>query len=370
MLTPSEYGIVVVLFSFVYIFNVPGEAIQNLFSRITSVYFVEKKEGKIKFLLKRGIIKGLLYSFLIFIALVALSFSFSLFLSISLGLILLTMSTIFFFILSPIPRGVLQGKKQFFIFGSSLILESLLRLGLSVLFVLLGWRAFGAIFGLFVGLALGFICSLWFAFRCLPSKEEAVSLQNLRISSAPFFITTLVVFLMLSIDILLARRFFDPDLAGKYAVLSTLGKIIFLGTASFGKTMFANVSERFEQKRETSSLFKKSFFITLISALLALIFYWIIPYWIVLVAFGRQYIEIAPLLLYAGIALSLLSFSYLILLYWLAIRRMRSPWILFVFLGVEIALLTLFHQSLQAYLIALIVSQTIMFIGSLFLVKR
>ena len=88
MMTPADYGVLVTLFSLIYIFGVPSEAIQIIYSRLTSKYLVEKKEGKIKSLVRRGLKKGFIISLILLIFLIFLSIFISQFLNIDFWLII------------------------------------------------------------------------------------------------------------------------------------------------------------------------------------------------------------------------------------------------------------------------------------------
>src|SRR3989338_1959753 len=59
LLGPAAYGILAVLMSLVYIYNIPSEAIQNIISRYTSKFNIKKEHGKIKSLLFKGLFKGI-----------------------------------------------------------------------------------------------------------------------------------------------------------------------------------------------------------------------------------------------------------------------------------------------------------------------
>lgn len=371
-LTKSEYGVLIALFSIIYIFGVPAEAIQNISSRMTSKFNVKKEDGKIKYFMKKSISQATKISCLLFVLLIGVALLLSYFLKINIWLLLLTNGMIFLFTLSPIPRGVLQGKGRFFALGSSFVLESVLRLVLSVVFVLIGWKVFGAVFGVFLGLVFGFLIALYFTRDIFKQKEERVELAGVKTFSLPFFITTFVIFAMLSLDTLLARYFFDPETAGNYAVIATLGKIIFLGTVSISKTMFSAVAERFEENKDYKNAFKKSFVILVCISIVALVFYLLLPGLIVFLTYGNQYSDsgVADLLVYSGIALTFLAFSNITLMYGLSLNRITKPYWLFLFVIVQALLLFTLHSSLREYLIAVIISNITMFIGSIFIVKR
>jgi O-antigen/teichoic acid export membrane protein len=368
-LVPADYGVLITLISIIYIFNIPSEGIQSIYSRYTSKFKIEKNDGKILYFVKKGLSKGLYYGFIIFIILIPIGFVLSIILDINIWLIIITDLMIFFFILTPIPHGVLQGQKRFTAFGMTFVYESIFRLLFSVFFVFIGWKVYGAITGILVGLALGFIISMIYIKSLFKIEEHKENFSGIYSFSAPYFIMIFVILTAFSIDVILARAFFDPDIVGQYAVLSTLGKVIFLGTSSVGKAMFPYTSERHDAKQATYSTFKKSFFIVLFLSFVVLILYLLIPEQIVSIGFGEQYDGVSKYAFLIGIAMTLLSLTSLILLYGLSINRLRRPWILFIFIMIEITLFSLFHDTLFEYIISFIASNTIMFIGSIFLVK-
>ncbi len=57
-LGPSDYGTLAVLMSMIYIFNIPTEAIQNIVSRYTSKFNLNKENGKINFMLRKMLQKN------------------------------------------------------------------------------------------------------------------------------------------------------------------------------------------------------------------------------------------------------------------------------------------------------------------------
>ncbi len=372
MLVPADYGILITLFSIIYIFGIPSEGIQVLFARLTSKYNIKGEDGKIKYFVNKGIKRVSFIASIIFLILFLASFFLSKFLKIDFWLLVVTNAMIFAFVLAPIPRGVLQGKKKFGKFGISFIVESIVRLFLSVFLVWIGFKVYGAIIGVFLGIFLGFLMALFFIKDTMKERAEKENLRDIYQFSVPFFVVTFVILCMLSIDVILVRRFFiaDPDLVGKYAVLSTLGKIIFLGTASVSKTMFPSASERFEEKKETRHIFVKSFIVTILLCAIALIFFYYLPELIIRITFGSQYVDISHLLFYEGLALTFLSLSNLVLLYGLSINRIKRPYWLFLFLILEVILLTIFNSNLKSYIIALTVSNLIMFIGSIFFIIK
>lgn len=364
-LSLADYGTLGALFTIIYILGVPSEAIQNISAQITSHLNFKKEDGKIKNFVKRSLKRGLFFSVVIFLILAATSIFLSFALKINFWLIIVTDLFIFLSILTPISRGVLQGKKKFFLFGSTFVIESVSRLGFSLLFVIIGWKVFGAIFGVLLGIFLSFIISLFFIKNIFKVKEERVEFPGIYGSSVPFFVATLVIISMMGMDTLFAKIFFDPDTAGKYVAVSMIGRILFFGTMAVGRTMFPSTAEKFEQDRETSKILKRSFLIIILISLVILSFYYIIPETIVSLIYGDKFLDISPLIIYSGISLVFLSLSNLILLYGLATNKLKNSYILFIFPIIEIMAFSLFHNNLMNYILAFMVCNITMFLFSL-----
>ena len=370
MLGPAGYGTFAVLMSLMYIYSIPIESIQNLISRYTTKLNLEKNYGRIKFLMIKSLKKGIIFSFTLFLILIPFSLLISKFLEINFWLIIVANIFIFSAFSSPITRGVLQGRKKFGFFGGSLIIESLIKISVGFLLVFLGLKVFGAIIGVLIGVLFGILISIYFSRDLFKEKIEKVKFKEIYTQSIPYFFATIVVLLVFSLDIILAKRFFSEELAGKYAVLSMLGKMIYFATISIGKAMFPLTSEKHDNGGDSKKLFRKSMLMILFICFGAVLVYAIMPKFIILVLYGAQYIDMASFLVYSGIAFSFLALSNLMLIYGLSTNKLKKSGFLFVFLLIEITLLSLFHDNILEYILAFMFSNIVMFIGSLFLVKK
>lgn len=370
MLGPEKYGILAVLMSIIAIYNVPSEAVQNIISSYTSIFNLRKEVGKIKYMMIKSLKKGVNISSFIFIIALFISIFLSRFLEINFWLILMTNLIVFYSFLSPIPLGILQGRKKFGWLGWNMVIVSVLKLIFAIFFVIIGWGLFGAMGGLIVGMSVGFLISFYFNRDILKKKKEKVSFDGIYLKSIPYFVVMIVVFSVLSLDIILARRFFSPELAGQYAVLSMIGKTVFFITGAIGKAMFPLTCEKVEDKKTSFNLFRRSLIWLGVISLIMVFSFTFMPQWIINLLYGSQYIEMAPYLIYSGISLSFLAFANLVLIYKLSQDRLKKAYYLFLFLIIDIVLLYFFHKSILEYTLAFMVSNIVMFIGSLFFLKK
>ena len=77
-----------------------------------------------------------------------------------------------------------------FKFGVSFIVESVVRLILSVTLVWLGFKVYGAMIGVFLGVSLGFLIAFFFIRNVMKQKEQKDYFNEIYKFSIPFFITT------------------------------------------------------------------------------------------------------------------------------------------------------------------------------------
>ncbi len=370
MLGPADYGVLAVLMSVAYIFGISSEAIQNIISRYTSKINLKKEFGKMKNLLKRSLKKGFKISLLFFIVYLPFAFLLSIFLKISFWLFVLTGVLIFSDLLAPIPRGMMQGIKKFSKLGLNMIVEGAIKLILAIFLVYIGLRVYGAITAVTLSVFASIILALFFLKDIIKSEEEKFEVKKIYSYSVSFFIAIISITLMFSLDIIIARRFFSPEVVGKYAVASMLGKMIFFGTSAISKAMFPFTSEGFENKKKTRPLFYKSALFLSMLCLIAIIAFAIFPKLIITILFGKQYLAISGILIFMGIAFSILALTNLIVMYALSKDKCAFTYYLPIFVIIEITLLIIFNSTLLQYSLALLLSNLLMLMEVLILIKN
>lgn len=372
MLEPAEYGVLAVLISITYIFLIPSEVIQTVVTKYISKLNMKKEFGKMKFLLYKSMRKGALFSILFFLAFALISMFLAVFLRIEFYLFILTGLFIFYFFLVAILRGILQGRKKFTTLGLGTMLESSLKIILAIGLVSIGWRVFGSIVGILIGNLITFIFSFFLIKEISSSKERKTEFKGIYSYSLPVFIAMLVVILIFSIDIILAKRFFTPELAGKYAVISMLGKMIFLGTNAIGKAMFPFTSEGHEdgKEKEVKKMLKKSMKIVALICAVVLFFYLLFPRLVIRILFGADYVDVFGILFIIGLAFAFLSLSNTLILYNLSLNKTKKSFVLLFFVVLQIVLLSLFNSTLLEFSLALLTGNFLMFVYTLFLLKK
>ncbi len=367
MLNITDYGILATLFSFFYILSVFSESIQLIISKYTTN---GNDEGKLKNILKKSFKKSLLYSFLLFMVYLMAALFLTELLNITYLLLALCGIIIFSSFLLPVTRGVIQGKKRFKSLGFNMILESSIKLIFAFLFVYLGFRIYGVIIGVIIGFVVSFIFSFYSIKDILIVKEKIVKTRGIYDYAKPAFFITLVTIVFYSIDIVIARIVFSPEISGMYAIASILSKSIFWGTNPISKAMFPLSSERNINDKKSKNVFLNASLILFALIIVALVLFYFYPSFIVKIFSGKIILESANILFYLGLGTGMISIANLILIYKLSLGKTKGYYYLFIFAIVEVLLLFYFSNNLFEFSIAFVTASSALLFGSIFLMNE
>ena len=370
MLGPVEYGVFAVLMSMLYFMAIPSDSIQTIVSRYTSKFNVNGENGKIKSLITKSLKKGILFAFLIYLLLIPFFYLFSYFLNISFFLVLLTGLMLFTFFLIPTTRGVLQGQKRFNSLGINMVLDSGIKVLISLYLVFIGWSVYGAVSSILLGSFIALVLSFIPLRKTLSEKSKSANFSGIYQYSSPIVFSILAILLMQSLDVILAKRFFSPEIAGQYAVANLIGKMIFFGTLAISKSMFPLSSEKFDDGKNTNKIFYRSLIIVLFLCVSALLVLLLFPELFVKVLFGEKYLPVSNIIFNIGLAFSFISLSNLVVLYCISVNRKINTFYMAGFVIIQVILLWLFKSSLYSFSIAMMISSLLLFIGSLIIIKK
>lgn len=367
MLSVIEYGILASLYSIIYVLAVFTESIQTVITKYTTK---EENKGKLKNILKRGLKKSFFVSLIIFIFYIAISIPLSNVMKISYPLMVLNGLMIILAFLTPVTRGVLQGKKRFNILGINMISEASTKFILALFFVMIGWAVYGAILGTIIGVSISFVLSFFSLGDVIKEKEENADTSGIYGYTKPTLFIIFVILAFYSIDIPIARIFFPAEIAGAYAIASILAKTIFFGTQPISRAMFPLSAENSKEKNKSDNVFMNALTIFCIGIIIALALFYFFPELILRIFSGKELANSSRILFYLGIAVSLISFANLVLLHKLSLGKVKGYGYLLIFLILEIFLLGWFSKDLMQFSIAFITASAAFLWGSVVLIKE
>lgn len=369
MLMPENYGIFAVLMSFLYIFAIPFEAIQTITARYASKFNAKKEYGKMKDFFYKSIKKIFIFSIISFFIFIILAVYLSEMLKISFGLLALSGVFIISSLLLPVTRGILQGRKKFFALGMNFMVEGIAKVIIALFLVLIGWKVYGAITSVLVAEMIAF-AFLFYALKDVrKSKRQKGNYKGIYSENYQGLVAITCVVLIYSIDVIIARKVFSAEIAGIYAFVSLIGKVIFFSCSAVGKAMLPISSEEYESGKGTKRILKKAFLLVFAIIFIALLLYLLFPKEIVrILSLGtEEYLVGSNVLFILGMAFSFLSFTYLVLMHKVATNKLgKSSYFLFMFVILEIALLSIFNADLMQFSLSLLVVNIVMFLYALF----
>jgi O-antigen/teichoic acid export membrane protein len=338
LLSVSDFGILAALFSIVYIMSVFSESIQTIIAKYTSKI---SQKGKLKNITKRATKRAFRLSIYFFVFFAVISLFLFRILDIKYFLLVLTGSMLIFIFTLPVTRGVLQGRKRFHSLGLSVFTEAFAKLVFSILFVLAGIGVYGAILGSLLGLVASFALSFVSLKDIFSSKETKAKTKEVYNYATPTFFIMLVVLIFYSIDVIIAKIVFLPEVAGAYSIASVIAKTIFFATLPISKAMFPLTSSG-KNKKHNENIFLSSVLLLFALIFVAIIIFYSFSNLIITVFSGKTIHLASAILVYLGIAFSLISITNLVLLYNLSIGKTKGYKLLSIFVVLEAVLLFIF----------------------------
>ncbi len=351
-LETADYGVLATLFSIMYIMGFFTESIQTVIAKYSTA---QKSDGKVASLLRRSLHRVGKPALILFGCYLLAAFALSPLLEISWFLIAVNGLMIFCAFYLPVTRGVLQGKQRFGALGLNMIVEGAVKIVIASALVLVGWRVYGALVGTILGAVGAYIMSLVSLSKIRNTREEHADASNIYAYGKPTFILIMGLMIFYSLDVILAKLFFDSTTAGMYAIASVLAKTIFLGTQPISKAMFPLAAENdaSAEKSKKKILLKALYIIVLLIATALALFY-LAPHFIIDIFSGKDIVDAAKILLPLGAGFSLVSISNLMILYHLSRKSVRYSWLIFIPVAVQAILLWMFSSNLMQFSIALL----------------
>ena len=132
-------------------------------------------------------------------------------------------------------RGYIQGAYGFRVLATNLILEGLVRLGGSLLMMILGFGVRGVIAANAAAIAGAYFAAAPKLAPAVPSHLRFSQALRESLQAMVFFAGQVIIN---NCDIVLVKHFFTPTLAGLYAAVAMVGRVIFALSSAVVNSMF------------------------------------------------------------------------------------------------------------------------------------
>lgn len=353
LLSPAQFSIVVSLAAVGQILVVGSRVIQTVVTRYISRFQAQVDgDARSASFFRSMFRESWRWGAIAMILALLLSYPLARFLKIEeLGPVLALAVTTLLMVVRPVVGGALQGLQRFGALGGVQVIQAAARLIIGVLLIFWGWGAFGAMVALPLASALALIYGWWMMRPFLRANDRGrlhheVTVKELFHYSSYAAAGLLGFALLINMDAILVRRFFDPDQAGNYSAAVTLGKVIQFFPLAIILLLFPKAARRQASRRDPAGVLLPAMVIVAVICGGIALFFWLFSDFVVQVTVGSEYQVSGTLLGLVGLAMLLLSLTNVWLNYFLSLEQTVYVYLIGVGIGLQALLMFLFHDEL------------------------
>jgi len=371
-LGPEKYGEMAALMAIIPIITVGGGALSTVVMRYSGEYYHHRAPNALKTFFGRMT----QYTILAALALTLVGYCFVPLTQRLLNIseywpVFITYTYIIFGYLIVINRGLLQGTQRFTSLSITNIAEMVLRLGIGVVLARIGLAVNGAMSGILLATAIVYFFSFIPVTKILRSAkktdDQKVLFRKKEIIgyAIPTLISTLLMTLIISLDTIVVKHYFDAESAGVYAAVSTVAKIIMFIATPVITVMFPIITEHRVRGEKHYKILLTSLILTLLGGMIILGIYAVMPATILRILYGERYTGMFQLLPEIGLAVVFYVLVNLLSNYFLAVKQY---FFLYIIAAVTLMMgvwIYLNHPSIQYVVRIFIVSFGVAFASSM-----
>ncbi len=281
------------------------------------------------------------------------------------GLISLLAIGAAFYIPLGVRRGYIQGIHAFTALAINFMLEGLVRLGGAYLLIEMGLGVKGAVLASVLAVVASYLLAKPSpGFRSFHTSAISIS-SGEGLQAIVFFAGQVVIN---NFDIILVKHFFTPDLAGIYAAVSLVGRLVNMCAWSVVNTMFpVSAATRSSDREARPVLFMSLSLVFLILAVL-IVGLWAVPSFLWRTLFGSHFElghigGLAALLILYAITTGIYSLSSVMITYEMSRKIANTSWVQLAFSGALVGGICLFHGNLRDVIFVQLALMVILFVA-------
>lgn len=250
--------------------------------------------------------------------------------------------------LVALTKGHLQGRFKFGLLAVVVVVEALLKLGIAFGFIVTGNNEY-AYLSIPLAICLTFVFALFFS-EPVSKIAQTTNLPNFpKNFFLASFLTTIAGAAFLSLDVFFSKIYLSPVEAGKYALLSLAGKMIYFFGSILNGFLITYTAKYVGQKGDDKTTFYKIFFASFLITLGAYLVIGVFGSTTLPFLLGEKANSITNYLPVYGFALALFTLAGTVSSYHLALKRYVFSRIGLVASSLLIAGLIIFHQNINQF---------------------
>jgi O-antigen/teichoic acid export membrane protein len=259
------------------------------------------------------------------------------------GLVIILALGLAFYVPLGVKRGTLQGLCKFRQLSWNFVIEAASKLLLALVLVYLGYGVAGAIGALSASVVIALL---------MPVSSPSASVERCEFNAASyregmqatiFFIGQVII---TNTDVLMVKHYFSAELAGMYAAVALVGRVLYYASWQVTSAMFpVSAAAKTDERRLEVLLFP--FVGVLLICVVFVSAMAIFPEVIVKLLFGEHFSVMEPLLILYPVASSLYSLSVVLMAYEMSRKIANTGWLQLVFSGALVFAISTFHATLR-----------------------
>ncbi|KKS07473.1 hypothetical protein A3K01_02720 [candidate division WWE3 bacterium RIFOXYD1_FULL_43_17] len=346
----ADFGTFNVLISLSYLVGVPAGVFGVSLVKYVSELSSRQDSKKLTALYWKLLLLSLLVGAGISLAVYILRFRISEQLQISdTGIIALFGTLMGLTFVGAIPPAYLQGLLRYRAYAFYHVVASVYRFAFSAIAIFLGFKLAGAFGGMFVAGVLAMITGFFILRKNLTVFENISLVQDykrLAAFSLPVMFVNFGLMFLNNIDLILVKKYFDPEMAGYYAGTVTLGKIFLFGAGAVTTVMFPTISSLAVRGLNYGRAFFKFLSLQLLLVAGGLVAFSVFPSFLTRLFFGVRFMNSVEYLPMFSLFIGLYIVINFLILFFLAVSRTSVFLLLLPGLAVQYFLITSNHSTL------------------------
>jgi O-antigen/teichoic acid export membrane protein len=255
-----------------------------------------------------------------------------------------------------VRRGMLQGTYDFPRLAVNFVLEALIKIIGALAFLHYGFGVTGVIAAVVISIVIAYVAAYPELNLGRFSKAENHASFREGIQAIVFFVGQVIIS---NLDILLVKHYFLPEVAGLYAAIALVGRVVYMFSWSVVSSMFP-VSAAAVHQGSSRSVLRSALWLVSGMTMAFTIAVWLAPLSLWKLVLGATFmqatrIDFSSLLgLYSAMT-SIYSVAVVILTYEISRRIANTTWTQLAFSAILPVGITIFHHSLAQVIIVQLV---------------
>ena len=354
MLAPGDYADLFAVLALFAVLSVPSQLLLPIGTRVTTLAVVARGRRAAIEVLRRALVRGGVAGLVAWIVVVALSDAIELLIGTdNRAAIIWLGGAVAIAFLAPFAKALLTGLRAFLLLGASNLVDGALRASIGVGLVVFGFGVAGGMAASALSGLLGVLVVVLAAPYIVRATTEAPvdstpADPSGKTSHVLVGLLSLSLAILMNVDILVVRHFFDDASASLYAASALVGRIVLFASAPAALVVLPHIIRHVAAGEPLTRTFAiTGAFTVLISGGAALVIV-VVPELVFQIIFADRYSPVLPLVWGYTVAGSLLALLTLLTYFHIGAGTLRV-WVVLVPLSVACAVtLWLRHESLVA----------------------